>query len=110
MSLHRVFADEEPVGNLPITQPGGNEPENLQLARSDAELAYARLIDNERTRGQRRYFPDDRFCDDCLLDDDRRLLSGEGLSEPDAESGKQDGDQRAVNLHRMLDDQEAVLG
>ena len=37
------------------------------------------------------------------------LLSRECLPEPDAQSGKQGGDQGAVNLHRMLDDQKAVL-
>ena len=31
-------------------------------------------------------------------------------AQPDAESGKQGGDQRNVDLHRMFDHQEAVLG
>ena len=80
------------LGNLPIAQPGGSEPKNLRLARGDAELAHARLVGDERIRGLRRDF----------LDDHRRLFSGERQPEPDAESGKQSGDQRDVDLHRML--------
>src|SRR5882762_1497559 len=99
MGLHRVFADEQPPGNLSIAQPAGYEPENLQLARGDAELAHAHLVGGERTRGRRRDF----------LEDHRRLLSGECLPEPDAQSRKQHRDQRAVDFDGMLDYQEPVL-
>jgi hypothetical protein len=102
MGLYRVFADEQPAGNLSIAQPGGDEPENLQLARGDAKLVQARFVDDERFSGLCR--------DGDFLDDGGGLFSGEREPQPDAERCKQGGDQRAVDLHRMLDDQEAVLG
>jgi hypothetical protein len=72
-------------------------PENPSREQCDHQADRKNL--RERARYRHRNF----------LDDYRRLLSGERLPEPDPESGKQAGDQRAVDLHRMLDDQEAVL-
>src|ERR1700690_872281 len=113
MGLHRVFADEEPARDLAIAQPGGDEAENLQLARGDAELAPLGPVDYERAGWRRNFFDNrfrNRFLNDRFLNDDRGFLSGERQSQPDTESGKHGGDQRTVDLDRMLDDQEAILG
>lgn len=115
MGLDRVFADEQAVGNLPIAQAGGDEPENFQFARGDAELAGARLIGDKRivVPGLRWNFFNDCFrnnlLDNFFLDDRFRLLSSQRHPQPDAERGKECGDQCAVDFHRMLDHQEAVL-
>src|SRR5580704_16143531 len=71
MGLYGVFANKEPVGNLPIAQPGGDEPKNLQFTRGDAEFANARLIHDERTGDRHRNFLDYSFLDDLFLDDRR---------------------------------------
>ncbi len=48
MGLDRVFADEESLGDLPVRQAVGDEAEDLELARGDAELPLAALVDGER--------------------------------------------------------------
>ena len=112
MGLHGVFADEELIGDLAIAQSGGDEAENLELARRNAEFTGARLVDNERARRHRNFFDNrlrDRFLNDRFFNNDLGFLSRERQPKPDAESSKEGGDKRAIDFHRMLDDQEAVF-
>lgn len=109
MGLHGVFADEEPVCDFTIAEAGGDQAEDLEFARGNAELTNPRFVDDEGAARHGNFF-DDRFPDDLLLNNDLRFLSGESESKPDAESGKEGGDQSTVNFDGMFDDQEAVFG
>ncbi len=60
MGLDGVFADKEFFGDLAITQAVGNQLEDLQLARSNAEFGQSLLVQSKELR--RRDLPnDDRF-------------------------------------------------
>lgn len=99
MGLHGIFADEEVSGDLTIAKAGGDEAKNLQFTGGNAELTDTSLVDDEGIRRLRGDF----------LDDGGGLFPGEGEAEPDAECGKEGGDQGNVDLDGMLEDEEAVL-
>jgi hypothetical protein len=100
MGLHGVFADEEAGGDFAIAEAGGDEAEDFEFTRSDAELGEAGFVGDEGVRRLRRDIAEDSW----------RLFPGEGEAEPDAEGGEERGDEGAVDFDGMLDDEEAVLG
>ena len=100
MGFYGVFADEEAGGNLAIAEAGGDEAEDFQFARGDAELGEAGFVGDEGIGSVRWDF----------AEDGRRLFSGEGQAEPDAERGEYGCDEGAIDFDGMLDDEEAVLG
>src|SRR5271165_1203733 len=104
MGLDRVFADEEAVGDFAVAQSGGDEGKDFEFAGGDAQLGDASLVDGEWGGGD---FLDDDFGDDFFVDD--WLLPGEGLAQPNAERGKQGGNECAVDFQGMLDDEETVF-
>src|SRR5262245_43519316 len=104
MSLHRVLADEQPSSHLLVAEALGNQLQDLELARGDAERIDAALVGDERT-GRYLHLNGHRHLD-LLGDDDP---SGERQTKPDAGGGKHGGDERRVNFERVLDDEKAVL-
>ena len=97
MGLDGVFADKEFFGDLAIAQAVGNQLEDLQLARINAELGQSLLVQSKELR--RRHFSDD----------DRFLVLSEFKSEPDTQHCEKQRDQSPVDFDGMLDDQEAIL-
>jgi hypothetical protein len=108
MCLDRVFRDEKLRCNLAIAEAAGNKGENFELACRDAEgLLLGRIrsegFEGGSFRGDKHFLHHDRFADDFASARDAE-------AEPDAEGREEDGDQRAVQLDRVLDDDEAVFG
>ena len=97
MRLHSILAHEELLGDLAGAQAGGDVGEDLVLARGDAELLEPRAVDDEGIG---------RADDDDLL---LRLAAGHAEAEPDPQRGEDQGDEGAVDLERVFDDEEAVL-
>src|SRR6476620_7916279 len=77
VGLYCVFADEELFGDLAVAQAVGNQFQNFQLARSDAEFAQSGLVQSKRPwrRNLSNYY--------CFL------VLGEPKSEPDAQPGEE---------------------
>src|SRR3954470_12697225 len=97
MRLHGILAHEQAPGDLPVAQAFGDELQDLDLARGEAELLDARAIDAE-----------------WLADGHGNLLYDEPClreleSEPDTQCGEESGHESAVDLERVVEDQEAVL-
>ena len=108
MGLDGVFRNEKLRGDLAIAQAAGNQGENFELARRDAESLLAGGIGSEgfeggSFRGDRNFLHHDRFADGFTPPSDAE-------AEPDAESCEEDGDERAVELDAVLDDDETVFG
>jgi hypothetical protein len=106
--LDGVLRNEKLRGDLAIAEAAGDQVEDFKLACGDAEGLLAVRIGGKRFkdagfRGDG-HFPDHHgFADDFAIARDAE-------AEPDAESGEEDGDEGAVELDGVLDDDEAVLG
>src|SRR6185369_9442710 len=106
VGLHCILTDEKPVSYLAVAETLRDQLEDLELAFGDAELSLLFFIDGERVGGDRYgHFPDDL---DFLQQHDL-FLAREFESEPDAEGREQRSDKRAVDLDRVLDNEEAKL-
>lgn len=103
MSLHRILADVQPLGDFAIAQPAGNELEDLEFARSNPEFVEARGVGNEGKGGS------DVDGDLDLLHDNRDFGLRETEAEPDAEGGEDQCDDCPVDLERVFQDQVAIL-
>jgi DNA repair photolyase len=110
--LDGVFGNEKLRGDLAIAEAAGDQGEDFELAGRDAEGLLAGRIGSEGFtaagfRGSFRrdsHFPHhDRFADGFATARDAE-------AKPDAEGREQDGDERAVELDGVLDDDEAVFG
>lgn len=99
MGLHGVLAHEELFRNLAVAQPRGDETQNLELARRDAQLLSPRAVDDERRGG----------CDRNFFHDYTLRAPGQLGAEPDAEAGEEEGDEAGVDLDRLLDDEKVIL-
>lgn len=51
VSLDRVLADEQAVGDFAVAESGGNEAKNFEFTRRDAEFVLTSLVDRERLGG-----------------------------------------------------------
>ena len=103
--FYGVLAYEEPLGNLTVAKALGDEGEDFELAGSDAERVELGLVEGEGSwRGWNLGGDEDFAEDDCFAG------LGELDAEPDAEAGKDDGDESGVDLEGVLDDEELVLG
>src|SRR6185369_5422057 len=99
VSLDCVFADEEFVGDLAVTETLRDQLEDFKLAPRDAEIFQALLVERERlNRGHRNFFDDENF-----------FLLRQLQSQPDPETSEECGDETAIDLYRVLDDEEAKL-
>jgi hypothetical protein len=106
--LDGVFGDEKLRGDLAIAEAAGDQGEDFELAWGDTEGPLVGRIGSEGFGGWGfggdKHFPHhDRFANGFATARDAE-------AEPDAEARKEDGDQRAVELNRVLDDDEAVFG
>jgi hypothetical protein len=119
--LDGVFGNEKLRGDLPIAEAAGDQGENFELTCRDAEGLLLGGIGNkggsEWARigsdgggsfcGDKHFLHHDRLADgftDCLA------AARDAKAEPDAEAREEDGDERAVELDGVLDDDEAVFG
>ncbi len=108
VGLDGVFGDEELGGDFAIAEAAGDEGEDFEFARGDAEGFLGGGVGSERLGGGRfggdvDFFDDDGFADGFAT-------AGDAESEPDAEGGEECGDERAIEFDGVLDDDEAVLG
>ena len=106
--LDGVFGNEELGGDLTIAEAAGDQGEDLELACGDAESL---LLDRIGSEGFERasFHGDEHFFDyNCFADGFTPACDAE--ADPDAEGGKENGNEGAVDLDRVLDDDEAVLG
>jgi len=106
--LDGVFGNEKLRGDLAIAEAAGDQGENFELARCDAEGLLVGRIGSEGFagggfRGDKHLPHHDRFADGFATTRDTE-------AEPDAEGREEDGDERAVELDGVLDDDEAVFG
>src|SRR5689334_22102296 len=97
VSLDCVFADEEFVGDLAVAETLRDQLENFQLAPRDTEIFQALLVESEWL-GHRDFSDDENF-----------FLVRQLQSKPDPETGEECGDESAIDLDRVLDDEEAKL-
>ena len=95
-----AFADEEFVGDFAVAEALRDQLEDFQLAPRDAEILQSLLVESERLRGCRH---------GNFLDDEDLLLFRELQAEPDPEASEERGNEPAVDLDRVLDDEEAKL-
>jgi len=112
MCLDRVFGDEKLRSDLAIAEPVGDKGEDFELACRDAEALLLGRIGSEgfaregfrRNLRRNQHFPHhDGFADGFATARDAE-------AEPYAEGREEDGDERAVELDRVLDDDETVFG
>ncbi len=110
MCLDGVFGDEELRGDLAIAKAAGDQSEDFEFACRDAEGLLAEGIGSEGGlplgggfRGDKHFLHHDRFADGFAA-------AGDAEAEPDTEGREEDGDERAVELDGVLDDDKAVFG
>jgi hypothetical protein len=106
--LDGVFGNEKLRGDLAIAEAARDQGEDFELACCDAEGLLVGRIGSEGFegggfRGDKHFLHHDRFADGFATARDAE-------AEPDAEGREEDGDERAIELDRVLDDDEAVFG
>lgn len=110
--LDSVFGNEKLRGDLAIAETAGDQGEGFEFACRDAKGLLANRVRNERLdgrrfRGDKHLFHHDTFLDgltDCFA------IARDAETEPDAKGREEDRDERAVQLHGVLNDDEAVFG
>jgi hypothetical protein len=106
--LDGVFGNEKLRGDLAIAEAKGDQGENFELTCRDAESPLVGRIGSEGFEGggfrrDKHFLHHNRFADGLAPARDAE-------AEPDAERREEDGDERAVELDGVLDDDEAVFG
>ncbi len=104
--LDGIFGDEKLRGDLAIAEASGDQCEDFELARRDAEGLLAGRVGSEGggdCGGDKHFLHHDRFPNGFVAARDAE-------AKPDAEGRKEDGDERAVKFDGVLDDDEAVFG
>ena len=111
VSLDGVFRNEKLRGDFAIAEAAGDQGEDFEFACRDAEGLLAGGIGSEGGggfRGDEHFFHHHRFANDFASGG--FATARDPKAEPDAEGRKEDGDERAVELDGVLDDDEAVFG
>ncbi len=112
MCLDGIFGNEKLGGDLAIAEAAGDQGENFEFAGCDAGRLLLGRIGSEGYRagnegggscGNKHFPHHDRFPNSFATARDPE-------AEPDAEGREEDGDERAVEFDRMLDDDEAIFG
>ena len=113
MCLDGVFGNEKLAGDFAIAEAAGDQGEDFELTCRDAEGLLAGRIGSEGYRagnegsggwrGDKDLFHHDGFTDGFATARDAE-------TKPDTEGCEEDGDERAVELDGVLDDDEAVFG
>src|SRR5579863_9506630 len=111
--LDGVFRNEKLRGDLAVAETAGDQGEDFELARGDAEGLLLGRIGSEGDRagkqgrggfrGDKHFLDHDGFADGFATARDPE-------AEPDAEGREKNGNERAVELDGVLDDDEAVFG
>jgi hypothetical protein len=106
--LDGIFGNEKLCGDLAIAEAAGDQGEDFELSWGDAEGSLVGCIGCEGFesggfRGDKHFPHHDRFADGFATARDAE-------PEPDAEGREEDGDEPAVELDGVLDDDEAVFG
>ncbi len=107
MCLDSVFGNEKLRGDLAVAEAAGDQGENFELAGRDAKGLLLGRVGSEGSeggdfRGDKHFLHHDRFADGFASARDAE-------AEPDAEAREKDGDESAVELDGVLDDDEAVF-
>ena len=111
MCLDGIFGNEKLRGDFAIAEAAGDQGEDFELACRDAEGLLAGCIGSKGARignkgggrGDKHLFHHDGFADGFATARDAE-------AEPDSEECEEDGDERAIELDGVLDDDEAVFG
>jgi hypothetical protein len=101
VSLDGILTDEETICDLAVAETLSDEAEDFELTRRNAEGVKLGLVEGEggwRIGGDEDFAKDDFFAGFGELD-----------AEPDAEGDEDDGDNSAIDLEGVLDDEELVL-
>jgi hypothetical protein len=110
--LHGVFGNEQLCGDLAIAEAAGDQGEDFEFARRDAEGLLAGRVGSEGFEvwgvGRDKHFPHHDGFADGLTTLFTTMRNAE--TEPDAEGREEDGNERAVEFNGVLDDDEAVFG
>ena len=109
VGLDGVFGDEELGGDFAIAEAAGDQGEDFEFARGDAEGLLAGGVGSEgaeagASAGTRTSFTTTTSFADGFA------TARDAEAEPYAEGGEEDGDEGAVKFDGVLDDDEAVLG
>jgi hypothetical protein len=108
VGLDGIFGNEELRGDLAIAVAAGDKGEDFELACRDAEGLLASGIGREGLEGR-------GFCGDEHFLHHHRFADGfaaarDAEAEPNAEGREEDGNERAIELDGVLDNDEAVFG
>ena len=98
VGLDRVLADEEALGDFAITKASGDQTEDFEFARGDAEVGETLGVGGEG-RGRGGGWRGERGG----------LAASQGEAEPNAEGGEHGGDESTVNFEGVFDDEEAIF-
>jgi hypothetical protein len=106
--LDGVFGDEKLRGNLAIAETAGDQGKDFELACRNAEGLLLGLIGSEGfedggLRGDKHFPYHNRFAYGFAT-------ARNAEAQPNTEGREENGDERAVELHGVLDDDEAVFG
>ena len=106
VGLYDVLGDEELSGDLAIAEAAGDEVEDFELAGCDAEALLSGCVGSESWSwlGARAGGRDEDFSYH-----DRLPSACDAEAEPDAKGREENADERAVELDRVLDHDEAVF-
>ena len=116
MGLDGVLGNEELRRDLTIAAAAGDQGEDFELARRDAEGLLLGCVGSEGFAGRgfrggfrgNQHFPHhDRLADGFAAP---FATMRDAEAEPDAEGRKEYGDERSVELDGVFDDDEAVFG
>jgi len=106
--LDSVFGNEKVRGDLAIAEAAGDQGKDFELTCRDTQGLLLGRIGSEGFegggfRGNKHFLHHDRFADGFAAARDAE-------AEPDAEGREEEGDESAVELDGVLDDDEAVFG
>ena len=110
--LDGVFGNEKLRGDLAIAEAAGDQGEDFELACRDAQGPLLSLpvgrsasggFESRGFRADKHFLHNDRFPNGFATARDAE-------AQPDAEGRKEDGDQRAIELDGVREDDEAVFG
>src|SRR5579863_2289126 len=107
VGLDGVFGDEKLSGDFAIAEAAGDEGEDFEFARGDAEGFLSGGVGSERLGGGG-FGRDVDFSDDHGFANDF-ATARDAKAEPNAKGGEESGDERAVEFYGVLDDDETVL-
>jgi hypothetical protein len=98
MSFHRIFAHAESLGDFAVAETGGDQAQDFQFARRNAQFDNPCLVKDERA------------CERDFCHDHIRHLARKRQPQPDPDARKKRREEDGVDRDGVFDDQETVLG